>query len=291
MFTAKVIEVKAPAKVNLFLEVVGKRPDGYHDLESIVQAVSIYDEVSVSLDASGASTLECNIKALETPQNLALRAASAFKEAAGLSAGVHIRLEKVIPIQGGLGGGSSDAAAVLLALNDLAGLPLDAGRLLKVAAGLGSDVPFFIKGGTALVTGRGEHVDTFRPGAFFHFVVFFPGFGISTAEVYKNLTLKLTENRRNAKVLRELLTGGNLPTAQECFFNRLEETAYELDRRLGQAKAAMQARVGDSRIVLCGSGASLFSAFVDYDTAYGAYRAVKGLRQGEVFLANGIRGE
>jgi len=87
------------------------------------------------------------------------------------------------------------------------------------------------------------------------------------------------------------LTGGNLPTAQECFFNRLEETAYELDRRLGQAKAAMQARVGDSRIVLCGSGASLFSAFVDYDTAYGAYRAVKGLRQGEVFLANGIRGE
>ena len=155
----KSLQLKAPAKLNLFLEVTGKRPDGFHALESVFQTISLYDDITISLKDSRGVDFSCRPESLQTPDNLAVKAAEAFFTATGLQAGVHISLEKGIPAQAGLGGGSSDAAAVLKGLNDLFDRPLDKSALLTLGASLGSDVPFFICGGTALVTGRGEFVE------------------------------------------------------------------------------------------------------------------------------------
>jgi len=284
------VEIEAPAKVNLFLEVLRKRPDGYHDLESVLETISLVDRVSVRLTRGRGIHLVCNRSDLENDDNLAVRAARAFNAAAGLEGGVEISLGKEIPVQGGLGGGSSDAAAVLVALNELTDHALGAGPLAAVAADLGSDVPFFLYGGTARVTGRGEEVVPLDARGGFTYLIYYPGFGISTAQVYKNLGLKLTYNLRSDKVLCAKLREGDLETASKCFFNRLEETAFALDGRLATAKAQMQRCAGDSDVVLCGSGSCLFSAFTDADRAQGAYKQLRGYGAGEVFLARTIRG-
>ncbi len=285
----KSLQLKAPAKLNLFLEVTGKRPDGFHALESVFQTISLYDDITISLRDSERVDFSCRPESLQTPDNLAVKAAEAFFTATGLQAGVHISLEKGIPAQAGLGGGSSDAAAVLKGLNDLFDRPLDKSALLTLGASLGSDVPFFICGGTALVTGRGEFVEPVKADTPFDFLVFFPGFGVSTAEVYKNLRLNLTEKRNSAKVLLALLASGSLEAAGEHFFNRLEQAAFALDSRLVEAKTVMQNSVGDAGVMLCGSGASLFSAFADHDRAHEAYRILRGRGMGVAFLAQSIR--
>jgi 4-diphosphocytidyl-2-C-methyl-D-erythritol kinase len=285
----KSIEVSAPAKVNLFLEVLRRRPDGYHDLESVFQAVSLCDQITISLTRGHEVRLTCSRPELQTPENLCVKAVKAFNEGSGLALGADISLKKTIPVQAGLGGGSSDAAATLKAINTLAGEVLDSAALAGIAARLGSDVPFFLRGGTAIVTGRGEKVEPLDVAAPFYFVIYYPAFGLSTAEVYKNLTFKLTDKRRTGKVLCSLLTQGNLEAAEEHFYNRLEETAYGLDERLPAAGAEMRRRVRNKKVVLCGSGTSLFSAFVDHDKAYEAYGALRGIGAGEVFLAESVR--
>ena len=146
----------APAKINLVLEVLGKRDDGYHEIRSLVQTISLCDTISFEL-ASGIS-LDCTEPSLQTSDNLAVQAAKMLREASGCKKGVKIELEKRIPWGAGLGGGSSDAAITLLALNKLWTLELATPNLVELAAKLGSDVPFFIHKGTALVEGRGEKV-------------------------------------------------------------------------------------------------------------------------------------
>ncbi len=282
------IRIQAPAKLNLFLEVLGRRSDGYHDLESIFQAISIYDYLTVGITSGSAIDLSCSDKTLESPDNLAFRAAEAFVDQTGFDAGIEIRLEKGIPVQAGLGGGSSDAAAVLVALDALTGALLGAERLREIGAGIGSDVPFFIEGGTALVRGRGEMVENVDIPCKMYFVVLFAGFGLSTREVYKNLKLKLTPETESAKVLWSLLLAGEVGSVGQYFFNRLEQPAYELDDRLLQVETAMRRCVGGAGVMLCGSGAGLFSAFADRDRASDAYRALTATSRGEIFLAESV---
>ena len=150
------VSVEAHAKINLTLEVLGKRADGYHNLVSIMQTIDLHD--TVELAPSTGVSIECDDPALGGEANLALRAAAALKEAAAVDSGVHIRLEKRIPVASGLGGGSSDAAAVLIALNQMWKLDWPVIHLQGVAISLGADVPFFLYGGTALVQGKGEDV-------------------------------------------------------------------------------------------------------------------------------------
>jgi 4-diphosphocytidyl-2-C-methyl-D-erythritol kinase len=283
------IQLRAPAKVNLFLEVLGRRPDGYHDILSVFQAISLSDIVTVRLTEGCGTSLACSRKELETSDNLAFRAAEAFRRAAGFDGGIGIELEKAIPVQGGLGGGSSDAAAVLKGLNELLGGALGSQELARIGAEIGSDVPFFLSGGTARVTGRGEHVEPIECAGEYTYVVYYPGFGVSTAAVYGNLRRKLTDNAQNDKLLCSFLAKGELDAATDYFHNRLEETAFELERRLIEACATMQ-RCVSTRVMLCGSGASLFSAFVDADRAQKSYEALKGIGEGEVFLAKTFRG-
>jgi len=282
------VNIAAPAKVNLFLEVLGRRRDGYHEIESVFQAISLFDLLSIETGRKRGVDISCNLEALETPENLAVRAARLFMDAAGLKCGVRIGLEKRIPVEAGLGGGSSDAAAVLVGLNRLAGAPFTNDALREMAGFLGSDVPFFIEGGTALARGRGEvleHMD--MPGELY-FVVLYPGFGTATEEVYKNLNLKLTGQKRNAKVLWDLMRSGKLDAAGGEFFNRLEETAIGLDDRLGKLKLLMSGRTGEASVLVSGSGSSLFSAFADKDRALRASRALKATLPGERYFARSV---
>ena len=162
----------AYAKLNLTLEVVGKREDGYHDLASIIQTVDLYDTLEFIEDDEIA--LECSDYSIAGPGNLVVKAAEALRQETGVALGARIRLTKRIPVSAGLGGGSADAAATLRGLNQLWGLNLTERRLADIGARVGSDVPFLVSGGTAFVSGRGERMDRLPTPEIGRFVVVSP---------------------------------------------------------------------------------------------------------------------
>ena len=181
----KKLMLEAPAKVNLFLAVGGKRPDGYHEVLTLIQAVELCDLIMVELSSSTKIELEVEGDIPRDEGNLCLRAARVFQERIGRELGARIGLRKRIPVGAGLGGGSSDAAAVLLGLNLLLGEPLEREALEGAAAELGSDVPFFLQGGTAVAEGRGERVRRLPPAEEIWVLLLNPGFALSTADVYR----------------------------------------------------------------------------------------------------------
>ncbi|HYT90648.1 MAG TPA: 4-(cytidine 5'-diphospho)-2-C-methyl-D-erythritol kinase, partial [Gemmataceae bacterium] len=182
--------VWAPAKVNLYLEVLAKRVDGYHEIETLMIGVSLYDTLVFKEDSSGAISLRCHRPELSTgPDNLVMRAAERLRQHTGCPRGAHIRLVKRIPLAAGLAGGSTDAAAALAGLNRLWQLNLPDTELAELAARLGSDVPFFFATPAAWCTGRGEKVTPVALGKRLWFVLLCPPFGLATADVYRGLTV------------------------------------------------------------------------------------------------------
>src|SRR3954453_3345618 len=182
------VEVLAPAKLNLFLEVLARRPDGYHGIESLMVTVNLYDTLTVSELDSESTALECDDPSLPTgSENLVVKAAERLKAATGCPRGARITLRKVIPAQAGLAGGSSDAAATLVALDRVWNLETPAPALSSVAAEIGSDVAFFLHGPSAICRGRGEQVEAMERGRPLHFVLVVPELGLSTADVYRNV--------------------------------------------------------------------------------------------------------
>jgi 4-diphosphocytidyl-2-C-methyl-D-erythritol kinase len=178
--------LEAAAKINLALEVLGKRPDGYHEIATVMQTVDLSDRLALE----DAEVLELSASAPDIPTdetNLALRAARALRDAAGIERGARITLDKRIPVAAGLGGGSTDAAATLVGLNRLWGLRWPVARLGEVAVTLGMDVPFFLRGGAALGTGRGERLEPLAGGAL-ALVLVHPRVGANTAEIYGGVT-------------------------------------------------------------------------------------------------------
>ena len=188
------LKVRAYAKVNLTLEVVSKRDDGYHNIRSVMQTVDIFDELHIS--KSNTLSLNSNVKSLENQNNLVLRAAEMLRKEVNQDLGAEIILEKGIPLASGLGGGSSDAAATLKALNQLWQLDLTHDRLMAMSASIGSDVPFFLSGGLAMVWGRGEQVTHLETIANGHFVFLIPDLEITnkTAWIYSHITPTLFTN-------------------------------------------------------------------------------------------------
>ena len=184
------LELQSPCKVNLLLNILGKRPDGYHELETVMQPVALHDRIVFQREGIDLQ-LTCSDSALPTDStNLVHRAAAAFLTVTGLKEGVRIHLEKKIPMAAGLGGGSGNAATTLLGLNRLFDQPLTEASLHAIAASLGSDIPFFLQSGPALATGRGETIAPLAPfpalkGA--GLLLLQPGFGIATAWAYKQL--------------------------------------------------------------------------------------------------------
>jgi len=227
------LERPSSCKVNLLLNILGRRADGFHELETVMHPVRLHDQLSLRRGGNGVQ-LTCNHPSLSVDStNLVHRAATAFLAATGLPDGVQIRLEKNIPLAAGLGGGSGNAATTLLGLNELFGQPLRPQQLHAIAAALGSDVPFFLQAKPALATGRGECIAPldFFPALRGHwFLLIHPGFGIATAWAYQQLAhfpSALNGPAGRAQQLITLLQTADLATAGGAFYNSLEAPALK----------------------------------------------------------------
>lgn len=296
------IEAIAPAKINLFLEVLGRRDDGFHDIETLITAISLFDRLQIRPQSAGSIDVECGWLAgreahrvassrhgtppiwqpLPAPQeNLVYRVVQRFKERAGVEKGLHVRVWKGIPAEAGLGGASSDAATALLAANAAWGVGWPAPRLAELAGELGSDIPFFFRRGAALCTGRGQDCQP-APAARLQLVVIRPPEGLSTARVYQRC--QPGRSPRSAAPILEACAGRNPRRIAAELFNRLETPAMELSPGVAAARDAL-ASTGCLGHLMTGSGASCFGI---YRTAREARRAARALRsryRGGVFQA------
>jgi len=261
--SARRLVLRAAAKVNLTLEVLGKRADGYHEIATVMQAVDLSDRVILD----NADDLELRSGSAQVPtdaSNLAWRAAAVLKEAAGTRAGVHIELDKRIPVAAGLGGGSTDAAGVLLGLNRLWRLNWPLERLDEVAATLGSDVPFFLRGGAALATGRGEKVESLRARSM-ALVLVNPRFPASTAEMYGRLTPAMYSDGAATRTLVGFL-GRSAARVAATLYNGMETAAAAVFPQIVQMRAALLA-AGALGALMSGSGPTVFGVARSYEQA------------------------
>ena len=246
---------KAYAKVNLFLNIVGKRPDGYHELETIFEKISLHDDVVLSRRRDSRIVVTCSDSALSGDENLCHKAARLFAEETSLDCGFDIHIEKRIPKAGGLGGASADAAAVLCGLNDLTACGLSEERLGALAAKLGSDVNFFLTDAPfALGTGRGEIITPIYSKKVFHHILVLGHEESSTPSVFKRFTLK--DNRAGAvDAFVEYLKAGKGDLPAELLFNALTEPYLAQSSKAPGMFAELDA-AGET-FVLSGSGATI----------------------------------
>ncbi|MFC1806426.1 4-(cytidine 5'-diphospho)-2-C-methyl-D-erythritol kinase [Planctomycetota bacterium] len=255
----RAILVRCPAKLNLFLEVVRRREDGYHELDTVMQAVDLVDELAIRPRDDAELRLVCSDPSLPTDErNLALRAALALREATGGSLGADLRLTKRIPQQAGLGGGSSDAAGALAGLNEAWGTGLDAEDLARLAAQVGSDVAFFLTGGTARCSGRGEVVEPLRSAGEWVYVLVCPEVSVATRAAYEKLRFPLTPVGRNSTMTACRLVEGDVEGLGAALFNRLEGPAFEIHPALFDAKRRLEGTGLFAGVAMTGSGSALF---------------------------------
>ncbi|HMJ89122.1 MAG TPA: 4-(cytidine 5'-diphospho)-2-C-methyl-D-erythritol kinase [Candidatus Acidoferrum sp.] len=259
---------KSRCKINLLLNILGKRADGFHELETVMQPINLCDEITFER-TSGGIALTCNDLSLQTDaSNLVHRAAAKFLERAGIRDGVTMHLEKNIPMAAGLGGGSGNAATTLLALNELFVSPLSMEVLHEIAASLGSDIPFFLQSKPALATGRGEKIQALEPFAALEgraFLLVHPGFGIATAWAYKELTRfpsALNGERGRAEKLIAALNSGDLRRGAREFYNSLEAPALEKYPWLAVLQNFLREN-GALAAMMSGSGSTTFAIASD----------------------------
>lgn len=267
------LAILAPAKVNLILRILDRRSDGYHNLWSIMQAVALQDEMRIRLrPGHGGLQLRCDLSELPTDRtNLVHRAASAVMARAGYSQGIEIDLRKRIPMGAGLGGGSSDAAATIIGLNRLLQLNWSATEMTEIGQSLGSDVPFFLYGPTAIVSGRGETVRPLAIEGTRWAVLVNPGFPVETKWAYHELASTRVGVRPLARFLQKIdhqqrVTWKELSAAAE---NDFESPVFAAHERLREIKQALLDQGADMAL-LSGSGATVFGLFADEHGARGA---------------------
>ncbi len=270
------LTLKTPAKINLGLHIHRKRRDGYHELETLLQMVSFYDELGLEPLTSGIE-LECDTPGIPTDDtNLAYRAARLLQETCKAGdRGVRIQLKKNIPSGAGLGGGSGNAAGVLLGLNRLWDLKMSRNHLASLAAELGSDVPFFLTAPCALGTGRGERLEPLTPSSKFQVLLVFPGFPVSTSWAYQNLKLKLTKRENNISILRKFLSQSDIACLGLWLYNDLEPLVIQRFPEIQAIKEQLKAQKAKG-VLLSGSGSTVFGIFDDPEQAKTACAELKG---------------
>ncbi|MDY6794571.1 MAG: 4-(cytidine 5'-diphospho)-2-C-methyl-D-erythritol kinase [Actinomycetota bacterium] len=254
------VMMEAPAKINLYLEVGGRRQDGYHFVRTLMQAVELMDLVEVELSpAPGGVELEVEGDAPSGEENLCHRAAGAFMEAVGRDVGVRIRLVKCIPVTAGLGGGSADAAAVLRALNYLMEEALNGKDMFRLAASVGSDVPFFLLGGTVRGEGRGERVTPLAQAPPLPVILANTGDRLSTSEVYSRFDRSGGGKPPPGalETLVDALPVGDIGSISRLLFNSLQRTACEMTPSVGELLAKAEEAAGEG-FLLSGSGPTVF---------------------------------
>ncbi len=256
--------IQSYAKINLTLDVLGKRLDGYHELATVMQTIDLVDTLCLTATSDGRVSIICSQPELSNEDNLAVRAAQAIRQRCSLKQGVAIELYKRIPVAAGLGGGSSNAAAILLALQQWWQLPLSSDEMLDIATSLGSDVPFFLYGGLALCKGRGERVtllEPYWPAAMRWLLLLKPASSVSTAMVFRNLPASDYTNGQHSQAVYKALHN-KLQPAQEDLHNGLERSVLALYPEVAQAREALL-RAGAPFVRLSGSGSTLFAPFSD----------------------------
>jgi len=251
------VRALASAKVNLFLEVLGKRPDGFHEIATLMLAIDLADVLDFGPSTGPAVSLTCDDPALATgPENLVLKAANRLRAETGCALGATIHLRKRIPWAAGLGGGSSDAAATLEGLNELWKLGLSQADLARIGSELGSDVPFFLNGPAAWCTGRGELVGPVPIGLPLDLILVKPPEGLATAEVYRRL--KVPANPMFGEAVKSALASGDVVALGRTLHNRLQEPAFELSPTVAGWHRRLSA-MGTAGVLMSGSGSCLFA--------------------------------
>ncbi len=241
--------LRSPAKLNLFLHLTGKREDGYHNIATLMQTISLFDEIELSQHSR--DVFQCTEPGLQTSSNLVCRARDLFRQKTGWQVPVAIALTKKIPVQAGLGGGSSNAATLLFGLNRLSGLRIETAALMEWASELGSDVPFFFSTGTAYCSGRGDIVTPLKPFSGRLLQLVLPDVPLSTKRVYASFAGPFRSESSSCAFLQEFIVG------KQRFENDLEEGALRLEPALKEVKDAYQ-RSG-ARLAMTGSGSAFFS--------------------------------
>ena len=262
----KTIKIKSPAKINLGLKVIGKRSDGYHNIETIFQMVSLYDDITLTESDTGITLHSNNRDIPLNGKNLTYKAAYLLRERTGVKKGVKIEIDKNIPISAGLGGGSSNAAATLLGLNYIWELRLSKEDLLSIARLLGADVPFFLSGVRAFGTGRGDELQILSVTSKFYVILLNPGISMSTEWVYKNLKLELTKGRKNISIKKFISEKREVEDLAVILFNDLESVVIEKYEVIGRMKDVLLS-AGAYGALMSGSGSTVFGIFKDYNLA------------------------
>ena len=263
------MKILSPAKINLFLHVRGKRPDGYHELFSLMCCITLFDEISLQIGTGDSIQIQCSHPGVPSDAtNLAHRAASLFRQKLESAQGIDIRLTKNIPVAAGLGGGSGNAASVLLALNTLYDRPFSHAQLMEMGLTLGADVPFFIFQKPAIVTGIGEKLDGFEGALPYHFLLLYPEFKVSTAEIYQNLNLALTKDEKKPTSTHLKLKLTRFEPARHLS-NDLERVTAQKYPEIGMLKEKLL-NLGAIGALMSGSGPTVFGLFDDPATAKSA---------------------
>lgn len=274
------IDIYSPAKLNLALHILSRRDDGYHELESIMVPIGLYDRIRI-VPADRLEVLCDHPDVPSGPGNLAHGAADLLLDRLNVMERFRIDIHKTIPVGAGLGGGSSNAAAVLTALNRYFESPLTTRELMDMGAALGADIPFFVLGEPALARGIGERLTSLSDLPTRWVVIVFPGFGVSTREAYQNLNLGLTKDENPHK---SLLLKVEKCLLENCLHNDLEAVVIPRFPEIGAAKQALL-DAGAGGALMSGSGSSVFGLFAEATSAQQAFRQLKRHNVWRVFLA------
>jgi len=282
------VTLSAPAKVNLYLDIVSKRRDGYHNIKTIFQKINLVDTIEVTKKPSGIS-ISCDYPQIPKRQaNIAYRAAKFMKEEFRLGRGVDIHITKRIPSAAGLGGGSSDAASVIKALERLFDLKITHNRLIRLAKGLGADVPFFVSGyNCAIGTGIGERLKEIRHSLRFYLLLLLPDMRLYTSTIYNRLRLPLTKAPSSVNMLAQLLLHNRREKIGDLVFNRLESVVLPAYPSVRRAWEALSLYTTDGAL-LSGSGPTVFAIFNSRKEALRARDRIKKDGRWQLFLTRTV---
>ncbi len=264
----KDLRIHAHAKINLYLNVVGRREDGYHNLETVFHSIGLYDEVILRERTKTGITIKCDHPHVPSDsRNLAYRAAQSLSDVVGGFGGYEILIHKRIPVAAGLAGGSANAAAVLYGLNELFALGLSEKMLMEIGAQLGADVPFCLHGGAAFGTGIGDILTPLPALSDVPLVLINPGIAISTADIFKNLDITLTKPKKESIIIKTCVKKGDVVGVGKNLYNLLEVPVFSKFPELATLKTQLSTQTGCYGALMSGSGATMFALMENTATA------------------------
>jgi len=276
------MKIHSPAKINLFLKITGKRPDGYHDLITLMCCIDLYDTISIAFNAKKISVICNNPKVPEDKTNLAHSAATLFLKSLNKQECVEICINKNIPVGAGLGGGSSNAASVLLGLNHYYGSPFSQEELMSMGQSIGADVPFFIFKKPAIASGIGENLEAYEGLTPYKILLIYPGFSVSTTKVYNNFNLGLTKIKKKHNFHLSKNQEFNI---EYHLYNDLEKVTASWYPDIIAVKEALL-RHGARGALMTGSGPTIFGLFSNTEKAQSANYSLSKNKKWQLFLAD-----